>query len=103
MKKELQQIENDIVMQEFEKINADLENGVQAIRRLRHCNAYVLSTNNYYVLRSYKTIVAAIDVDGNLYDFLRYVYKFTRASAQHISKFKSDYCGNGERFTYYPL
>ena len=103
MKKELQKIENGIVLQEIEKIDADLQNGVQSIRQLRYCNAYVLFTSKYYVLKSYSTIVAAIVEDGNLYDFLRYVYGYTSTSAQHIAKFRNDYARNGKRFTYYPI
>ena len=103
MKKELQKIENEIVLQEIEKIGADLEYGVQATRQLRRCNADVLFTNNYYVLKSYSTIVAAIDACGNVYDFLRYVYGYTATSAQHIAKFRNDYSRNGKRFTYRPI
>ena len=103
MKKELQKIENGIVLQEIEKINADLMNGVQSVSRLRSCSACVLATGNYYLLKSYRTIVAAIDADGNVYDFLRYVYGYTSTSAQHIAKFRNDYSRNGTRFTYYPI
>ena len=103
MKKELQKNENDIVLQEIEKINADLSNGIQSVRRLRDCNACVLASGNYYLLKSYSTIIAAIDADGNLYDFLRYVYGYTSTSAQHIAKFRNDYSRSGKRFTYYPI
>ena len=103
MKKELQRIENDIVLQEIEKINEDISNGIQSVRRLRSCNACVLISGNYYLLKSYSTIVAAIDADGNVYDFLRYVYGYTATSAQHITKFRNDYSRNGKRFTYYPI
>ena len=71
-------------------------------RKLRSCSAEVAPIIDcetgellYYVLRSYRTIVAAIDVSTDtLYDFLRYVYGYTATSAQHISKFSKDY-GNG--------
>lgn len=103
MKKELQKIENDIVLQEIDKINADLKNGFQSSSRLHSCNACVLTSGNYYLLKSYSTIVAAIDADGNLYDFLRYVYGYTSTSAKHIAKFRNDYSRNGKRFTYRPI
>ena len=103
MKKELQQIENDIVLEEIEKINADLRNGVQSVSRLRYCNACVLASGNYYLLKSYNTIIAAADADGNLYDFLRYVYGYTATSAQHIAKFWHDYAYKGSRYTYRPI
>ena len=72
-------------------------------KRLRSCSAEVAPVIDsetgellYYVLRSYRTIVAAIDVRTNtLYDFLRYVYGYTATSAQHISKFDKDY-GRGK-------
>ena len=68
-------------------------------KRLRSCSAEVAPVIDsetgellYYVLRSYRTIVAAIDVSNDtLYDFLRYVYGYTSTSAQHISKFSKDY------------
>ena len=67
--------------------------------RLRSCSAEVAPVIDaetwellYYVLRSYRTIVAAIDVrTDTLYDFLRYVYGYTATSAQHIAKFDKDY------------
>ena len=72
-------------------------------KRLRYCAADVAPVMDaetgelmYYVLRSYNTVVAAIDVrTDTLYDFLRYVYGFTSTSAQHIAKFDHDY-GNGK-------
>ena len=68
-------------------------------KRLRSCSAEVAPVMDaetgelmYYVLRSYRTIVAAIDVrTDTLYDFLRYVYRYTSTSAQHIAKFSQDY------------
>ncbi len=68
-------------------------------KRLRSCSAEVAPVMDtetgvlmYYVLRSYNTIVAAIDVSNDtLYDFLRYVYGYTSTSAQHIAKFGQDY------------
>lgn len=60
--------------------------------KLRSCSASVAQCGRFTVLRSYRTIVAAIDTDtGICYDFLRKVYGYTSTSAQHISKFKHDY------------
>ena len=72
-------------------------------KRLRSCSAEVAPVIDaktgellYYVLRSYRTIVAAIDVrTDTLYDFLRYVYGYPSTSAQHIAKFDKDY-GRGK-------
>ena len=83
--------------------------------KLRNCSATVFSLCDsetgevlYHVLRSYNTIVAAIDTRTNtLYDFLRLAYGYTATSAQHISKFSRDYgfgkwgCANVLR--YYPV
>ena len=60
--------------------------------RLRNCQAVVFETRNFFVLKSYDTIVAHIDkFTGQKFDFLRYVYGYTSTSAQHISKFFRDY------------
>ena len=84
-------------------------------KRLRSCSAEVAPVIDsetgellYYVLRSYNTVVAAIDVSNDtLYDFLRYVYGYTSTSAQHISKFSKDYgagkWGCAHRLTYYSV
>lgn len=72
-------------------------------RKLRSCSAEVATIIDaetgelvYYVLRSYRTVVAAIDVrTDTMYDFLRYVYGYTSTSAQHIAKFDKDY-GRGK-------
>ena len=81
-------------------------------RKLRSCSAEVAPIIDaetgeliYYVLRSYRTVVAAIDVrTDTLYDFLRYVYGYTSTSAQHIAKFDHDYgrgkWGCANRLTY---
>lgn len=64
------------------------------VGRLRTCNADVFDYENYYILRSYSTIVAVIDKNtGNCYDFLRLVYGYTNTSAQHIRKFMQDFGG----------
>lgn len=65
-------------------------------KRLRTCSAYVCKLGRFYILKSYRTIVAAIDTsDDTCYDFLRKVYGFTSTSAQHIAKFRHDY-GTGK-------
>lgn len=65
------------------------------IEQLNHCQATVFETEKYLLLRSYQTIVAAIDKStGICYDWLRLVYGYTATSAQHIRKFATQY-GNG--------
>ena len=102
MKKSEQLAINEQVLtlvNDFNKTN----NYTGNFKRLRSCSAEVAPVIDaktgellYYVLRSYRTIVAAIDVrTDTLYDFLRYVYGYTSTSAQHIAKFDKDY-GNGK-------
>ena len=102
MKKSEQLAINEQVLtliDDFNKTN----NYTGNFKRLRSCSAEVAPVIDaktgellYYVLRSYRTIVAAIDVrTDTLYDFLRYVYGYTSTSAQHIAKFDHDY-GNGK-------
>ncbi len=79
--------------------------GAYNYRNLRTCNAKVFWRGHYWVLISYNTVVALIDIDTDtLYDFLRLVYGYTATSAQHISKFNHDYCsgkwGCTNTFTY---
>lgn len=64
-------------------------------QKLRTCTADVFIKGKWTLLRSYNTIVSAIDTETNtLYDFLRLVYGYTATSAQHISKFNHDYCNH---------
>lgn len=61
-------------------------------KRLRTCTAEVAETENYYILRSYNTLVACIEKSTDtLADVLRVVYGYTSTSAQHIAKFRHDY------------
>nr|DAR97722.1 MAG TPA: hypothetical protein [Caudoviricetes sp.] len=65
-------------------------------KRLRSCSAYVCKLGRFYILKSYTTIVAAIDTENDIcYDFLRKVYGYTATSSQHIIKFNKDY-GRGK-------
>ena len=92
MKKEEQNRINEIVRAEYHKFSEEVQHrGTQYIERLRSCSAEVWASDSYYILRSYNTIIAIIDRNGNLYDFLRMVYGYTATSAQHISKFVRDY------------
>ena len=80
-------------------------------KRLRKCNARVAQVVDveqgkvYWVLVSYRTIVAVIDTaTDSLLDFLRWSYGYTATSAQHIAKFSHDYgagkWGCEHRFTW---
>ena len=61
-------------------------------KRLRSCKATVYTSERFYVLQSYNTIVAFLDRETDtLYDVLRFVYGYTNTSAQHIRKFEKDY------------
>ena len=105
MKKTEQRQINEIVEKAYPVIMAELRNthGNYGAKQLRSCSATVLVTTNYFILRSYKTIVAAIDRNtGIMYDFLRMVYGYTATSAQHITKFGNDYKRVVTR-RYYPV
>ena len=90
MKKSEQKLINERCMIAYD--NA-LEEEIIGAKRLRTCSAIVYETENYYILRSYNTVIAVIDKAlDTLYDCLRIVYGYTATSAQHISKFDHDYC-----------
>ena len=96
MKKEVQENINNICIEVADEIMKEYYQGkYYEIGRLRNCQAVVLNFCNYYVLKSYNIIVAAVSKSsGNSFDFLRYVYGYTVTSAQHISKFIKDYGRN---------
>lgn len=91
MKKAEQMVINEEVRKAWEDFKA--YNGrVQRTERLRSCSAEVMVTDRYYVLQSYRTIIAIIDrTTDTLYDALRMVYGYTATSAKHIAKFRQDY------------
>ena len=107
MKKSVQLEINKEVMSALDRYNEELNHDcpVVEVGRLRTCQACVYQTSGFYVLRSYRTVVAVIEKSTDTcYDFLRAVYGHTNASAQHISKFDHDY-GRGaygckDRVTY---
>lgn len=95
MKREQQKKINDLAYLIFDDAMNELRRSgyPQAWSKLRTCNACVFETENYYILRSYNTIVACIDKrTDTLVDVLRTEYGYTSTSAQHISKFDKDYC-----------
>ena len=98
MKKSEQLAINAKVLEYLQVYNdwVDSRNVFPRWKRLRSCSAEVAKVGNWYVLRSYNTIVAIIDIQTDtLIDFLRYVYGYTSTSAQHIAKFGLDY-GSGK-------
>lgn len=91
-KKEIQEQENAEVAFIYGCIERNIRNfGMTDLGRLRSCNATVHKTYGFTLLKSYNTIVAAIDDFGVAYDFLRLVYGYTATSSQHITKFFKDY------------
>lgn len=76
----------------IDEYNAESEYVCKAWRQLRSCTAWVAETDNYYLLRSYDTIIACIEKSSDtLVDVLRVVYGYTATSAHHISKFGKDF------------
>ena len=64
---------------------------------LRHCQAKVFETENFYILQSYETLIAAIRKVGNVcINFMHHEYNFDKhatgaTSAQQFYKFVKDY------------
>ena len=90
-----QQERNNIIGQAVVYFNEYMTSlpAFESVKRLRSCSAEVITTEKYFILRSYKTTVAFIQRDTDtLYDVLRLVYGYTHTSAQHINKFEKDYC-----------
>lgn len=104
MTKKEQIADNAIIEQYIEELNAEISvDGLQYLDCLRSCQAHVYTTTHFTVLRSYNTIVAAVyqrtpTAAPVFIDFLRLVYGYSSTSAQHIAKFKHDYCGNSGFF-----
>ena len=87
----------DNAMEELRSIR----NEDDKVYRLRHCTAWVYETDNYYILRSYNTYIAAIEkFSGWCGDVLRKVYGYTATSAQHVAKFVSDYGNRNKVYTW---
>lgn len=97
MRKDCQVEINKKVDSVYEEIyNLCMYEGASEWKRLRTCSAYVCKLGRFYILKSSRTIVAAIDTeDDTCYDFLRKVYGYTATAAQHIAKFWHDY-GTGK-------
>ncbi len=91
MKKQEQRFENECCMKAMNIYNkyVDDHNPTFEWERLDYCTAWVADVGEYKVLLSYKTIIAIIHKPtGTMYDLLRYVYGYTKASGRHIAKFR---------------
>lgn len=105
-KRELQLEENKACLDLFNAARREYYETKQNLkpRRLRSCDAKVFETEHYYILQSFKTLVAAIRKSDNaLADALRHEYGYTSCSNQQIAKFRHDYTSypwNYSRFTY---
>ena len=88
-----QNVINNLAMRDFERAMKEYNESTNyTVKRLRYCTAEVIITENYYLLRSYNTIVASINRNiGTECDVLRKVYGYTATSAKHIAKFFNDY------------
>ena len=102
MKKSEQFKINNEVLSAIIELGTYKESVINKIR-LNKCKAHVDETQNYYILVSYKSIVAFIDKNTHIcYDILRYTYGYTSTSAQHIAKFRNAY-GAVDTLTYRPV
>ena len=101
-KLQTQRKENEKILQVLEEIRNEKWHSSYT-QRLRSCQAWVQETDNFYLLKSYDTYVAAVKKsDNSCYDFLRKVYGYTATSAQHIAKFFADYSDRyATKYRYY--
>ena len=103
MKQYNQELENITAKAIFDTAMKELK-APYKFKRLRSCDAKVYETENFFILKSFQTFIAAIDKrDGKCSDVLRYVYGYTRCSASQIAKFQRDYTPFGKlstRYTY---
>lgn len=93
-KRELQKLENQLVENAWnkaQKVWANASKELDEVERLDYCQAWTYQTRGYTFLVSFKTLVAFIDDNGNMYDVLRLVYGYTVTSAKHISKFRNKF------------
>ena len=93
MSKNAQKFENEGCWMAWTYFN-NITKGVKptSVTQLYTRRAWVYEYENYYVLKSYNTVIAFIIKDKKAcYDMLRYVYGYTATSAQHISKFMRKY------------
>ena len=104
MTKTQKELNNRYALDLWNMINSMIKQGTVICaweKRLAYCKADVICYEYknepvIYLLRSYNTIVAGVIVNtGAIYgiDMLRYVYRYTATSAQHIAKFFSHYVG----------
>lgn len=92
MKKEQQNTMNNYVLKNYDVFRDTIANDFLNWKKLRSCSASVAETDDFFILKSYNTIVAFINkYTGQKFDVLRWVYGYTSTSAQHIAKFFSDY------------
>ena len=92
MKKEQQITINNYVLKNYDVFRDTIANEYLKWDRLRSCSAYVAETKDFFILKSYNTIVAFINkYTGQKFDVLRWVYGYTSTSTQHICKFFRDY------------
>ena len=91
---------NEMCLDVYREAFDEYLNGESNIKPFRRCTAEVCETAGYFLLRSYRTLVAVVEKStGNCYDILRVTYGYTSTSAQHIAKFSKDY-GTGKRYTW---
>lgn len=78
---------------EWESVVNEYEaNSNPPVTQLRKSKVRVVELPTYFVLLSYSTVVAAINIHtGVLYDMLRKVHGYTATNAQHIAKFADVY------------
>ena len=88
MKKNINTMNRNDYSYLIESVEESFKNGA-TWKRLYYCSAWTAETEEFIILKSYRTIVAIYDKESKiLYDILRVIYGYTSTSAQHISKFR---------------
>lgn len=99
-KKLLQKYINELCQAAMDQALSQIDDNTPA-RQLRSCQAVVYETPDYYILKSYGTIIAAMDrKTEDVYDVLRVVYGYTPTSAKQIAKFDALTCYGGYKTSY---
>lgn len=65
-KNEQMQVNTDI-LKSIESINEEITQNVDYVSRLRTCSAWIYETENWYILKSYNTKIAAIHKHKSMY------------------------------------
>ena len=87
---------NNVIVRKYNKFKETFEKStgygiLTPWHRIAQKQAWTCEINGYKVLKSYNTIIAIIDKNGTMYDFLDYVFGWTSTSTKHLYDFSKLY------------